>query len=42
MMYLVYINGIVLRNQRLALLSVSNYLSKLKDSTKQTDASVCS
>ncbi len=34
MEYLVYVNWIVLRHQRLALLSVSNELTELKDSAK--------
>lgn len=35
--YLVYVNWIVLRHQRLALLSVSNDLTELKDSAKHKE-----
>lgn len=36
--YLVYVNWVVLRHQGLALFSVSNDLTKLKDSTKHKKA----
>lgn len=36
LLYLVYVNWIVLGHQRLALLSVSNDLTELKDPAKHT------